>query len=60
MTYESSLLSFHCRKSMLNAIPKQHAATQGLFLSPIRAHFQKTPGNPVLLRSNILGVTAWI
>ena len=45
---------------MLNAIPKQHAATQGLFLSPIRAHFQKTPGNPVLFRSNILGVTAWI
>ncbi|KAH9506927.1 hypothetical protein DERF_011634 [Dermatophagoides farinae] len=33
---------------------RQHAATQGLFRSPIRAHFQNVPRNPVFLRSNKL------
>ena len=30
----------------------QANATHGLSLSPIRAHFQKIPKKPVLLRSN--------
>lgn len=33
----------HDQKSMLNAIRTQLAATNGLFLSPILAHFQNVP-----------------
>lgn len=40
---------------MLTAIMTQHAATYGLFLSPILAHFQKVPKRPTLFLSRRLG-----
>ena len=39
-------------KSFLIPSEMQANATHGLSLSPIRAHFQKIPKKPVLLRSN--------
>lgn len=43
------------QKRMLTAIIIQLPATQGLILSPIRAHFQNMPSNPTLFLSTKLG-----
>lgn len=46
------------RKSILKAMMMQQQATQGLFRSPILAHFQKIPSSPVLFLSSRLGAMA--
>lgn len=45
----------YCANRMLKAITIQHTATYGLFRSPILAHFQNMPNNPVLFLSSKLG-----
>lgn len=52
MVLHTVRISNQDQKRMLNAMATQHAATQGLFLSPILAHFQNVPLNPVLFRSS--------
>lgn len=45
----------YTENSMVTAMTTQQTATYGLFLSPILAHFQKIPNNPVLFLSSRLG-----
>lgn len=51
-------LDCYCRNSILKAMMTQQQATQGLFRSPILAHFQKIPRSPVLFLSSRLGAIA--
>lgn len=41
----NAIVGRHVKKRMLTAMAKQQRATYWLFLSPILAHFQKTPSN---------------
>lgn len=52
------LLHCYCRNSILKAMMTQQQATQGLFRSPILAHFQKIPRRPVLFLSSRVGASA--
>lgn len=54
----SSFVTGYSPNSIVTAMMTQQKATQGLFRSPILAHFQKIPKSPVLFLSIRLGARA--
>lgn len=53
--HQNNLNLNYVRNNIEKAITIQQAATYGDFLSPILAHFQNVPNNPVLFLSMRLG-----